>query len=309
MNPIPVYLLTGYLGAGKTTVLNNWLGCPEVNSQKTVVLMNEFGDLAVDGSLVSTQDCDILELNQGSLFCVCVKTNLLKILSKIADELQPELLLIEATGVADVFDIQQIFDLPKIEGKFKIEANVCVVDAVNFTKVVSYLRAVGTQVRWADGLLLTKSDLLDPEAERRMLDLMFDLNPRAPQEAITKGDIAWSFIEELEHRIPPKGESLEPPTDISAWSCRPKKVDLDAFRDAVDSLGENVLRMKGYLDAGDGPVFVESVCGEWQTPIPWTPDEDDESPEPPKIGAAFVLWRVDQEKVERILKPTWTKKK
>ncbi|MBC2745103.1 MAG: hypothetical protein HGJ93_19285 [Desulfosarcina sp.] len=95
-----VYLITGFLGSGKTTLLNRIIqSFPK--DRKLMILMNEFGDIGVDGTLVDDDDLAMLEISKGSIFCVCVKTDFIKGLMDIAQRMQPDVLIIEATGVAN----------------------------------------------------------------------------------------------------------------------------------------------------------------------------------------------------------------
>ncbi|MCE5273144.1 GTP-binding protein, partial [bacterium] len=79
MSRIPIILLTGYLGAGKTTLLNHLLSRPEIRERNVALIINEFGELGVDGRLVEAGTRPVYELNKGSLFCVCIKTDFLAV--------------------------------------------------------------------------------------------------------------------------------------------------------------------------------------------------------------------------------------
>ena len=89
---IPIFLLTGTPGAGKTTLLNHLLKQPVFQSGSTCLVINEFGQIGVDGALVEAGDRPMFEINKGSLFCVCVKTDFIKTLKAIAEtaRLKPE---------------------------------------------------------------------------------------------------------------------------------------------------------------------------------------------------------------------------
>ena len=138
MTPIPVILLTGYLGAGKTTLLNHLLAQPEVAEKKLVLIINEFGQLGVDGQLLQPGSYTRYEINKGSLFCICTKVDFIKALQEISRSIHPDLVLIEATGIAQTGDIEAFMSEPVVKDKFAIQANVCVVDALNFIKVVPF---------------------------------------------------------------------------------------------------------------------------------------------------------------------------
>ena len=70
-------------------------------NHKMMILMNEFGEVGLDGTLIEGDDFDMLEISRGSIFCVCVKTDFIKALNEVARTIQPDLLIVESTGVAN----------------------------------------------------------------------------------------------------------------------------------------------------------------------------------------------------------------
>ena len=100
MSKTDVFLITGFLGSGKTTFLNRIIDAFPTD-RKLMILMNEFGEIGIDGTLVENDDVEMLEISKGSIFCVCVKTDFIKGLMNIVSTIRPEVLLIEATGVAN----------------------------------------------------------------------------------------------------------------------------------------------------------------------------------------------------------------
>ena len=103
---IPTIILTGFLGAGKTTLLNRLIDYYQ--STRTVLLINEFGQVGIDGQLLAAGNYQKIELNKGSLFCICVRTDFIDEVERIATEMRPELLIIEATGLADLPTKQKV---------------------------------------------------------------------------------------------------------------------------------------------------------------------------------------------------------
>ncbi len=97
---IDVYLISGFLGSGKTTFLNRLITVvPE--DLTFLILMNEFGEVGLDGTLIEGDDVDMLEISKGSIFCACVKTDFIKALHALAKTVRPDIMLIETTGVAE----------------------------------------------------------------------------------------------------------------------------------------------------------------------------------------------------------------
>lgn len=260
MDPIPIVMLTGYLGAGKTSLLNHLLELPSITARRPALIINEFGSLGVDGGLVPADRFRTFELNKGSVFCICIKTDFIRTLTEIAEEVRPELLIVEATGIADPCDLAGFLDVPTLAGRFAVQANVCLVDAANFSKVAPFMKAAQNQVLWADGLVVNKSDLVSSAELEGVLESLRRLNPDVPVATTSYGKIPEAFLSGLVHH-PRRGEALErPPEGICAVSLRTSgPVKRESLLAALAGLGDDLLRAKGTLDFGAGPVLVESV--------------------------------------------------
>jgi G3E family GTPase len=292
---IPVYLLTGYLGAGKTTLLNHLLAQPALQRRRVALIVNEFGSLGVDGPLIRAGENRMFELNRGSLFCACIQTDFVDTLETIARDVQPELVLAEATGVAQTGDLCRFFAATQDERAFAVQANVCVVDGFNFTKVLPYLKAARAQVAWADGIVINKTDLLDHDALERLELLLDEMNPRAARIGASQGRVDWGFLASLTH-TPPIGEPINaPPADMVTCSFPVQRADRDRLLRAIEQLGEQLLRLKGIVDFGDGPVLLESVFG-MVTQRPVTADQ-------PRYGLTAIAWKIREEALQRELGP------
>ena len=126
-----VYLITGFLGSGKTTLLNRIIKrFPK--DKKLTLLVNEFGEVGVDGTLVEGDDIDMMEISKGSIFCVCVKTDFIKGLYELNSTVKPDVLLIESTGVANPSDLKRDLKLPIFNDRFDFAEQFCVIDAEHF---------------------------------------------------------------------------------------------------------------------------------------------------------------------------------
>ncbi len=300
MREYPVILLTGYLGAGKTTLLNHLLTLPIFEGKRVALVINEFGSLGIDSAMVREGDYAKFEINKGSIFCICVKTDFLATLQKIADDIEPDFVLIEATGVAETRDIVAFTREADMSGRYKIKANICVVDAENFTKVAPMLKAVKAQVQWADGIVINKTDLADSSTLRTLHELLTAMNRQATIVTAKHGTVPVSFVEGLKHRER-AGDLLENPPDplysVSFETDNP--VNHDIFMDALSQLGQNILRLKGHIDFGEGPVFVEKYAEHVEEKSPLRPDTQ---------GTAFVViaWKVkEEEELKRKFEKAW----
>jgi G3E family GTPase len=300
VNGIPLILLTGYLGAGKTTLLNHLLSQPAIRDKNVSLIINEFGELGVDGRLVDSGARPLYELNKGSLFCVCIRTDFLDVLQTIVSGEKPSLVLVEATGVAEPRDIESMLDEPHLAGKFRVQASLCVVDAADFTKALPLLRAVKSQVAGADGIVINKADLAAETEIDTIRQIIGRLNQDAPVTVTTNGRISLEFIESLKHRPAPPGYLKEPPDPLFAESFRTTNAtSRERFQAAMQGLDGCLLRLKGWVSFENGSFFVELAGGRWtERPAPQGPR-----------GAMFcaIAWNMRQaqfrEHVEAALAP------
>lgn len=128
--PVPVYLITGCLGSGKTTLLNHLLATPPLRSQRVALIVNEFGTPGVDGPLLQQAADHSFELNRGSLFCACIHADFARTLETIARDVRPDVVLAEASSVAQTSDLGKFFDTPPARDQLQVQANLCVVDRI-----------------------------------------------------------------------------------------------------------------------------------------------------------------------------------
>lgn len=174
-------LLTGFLGAGKTTLLNRMLR--EDHSEKIAVIVNEFGQVGIDGELIVARDESMIELNNGCLCCT-VRVDLIQTLTELAkgklgidgEKQHFDRVVIETTGLADPLPLIQTFLLDEVVATcYELDAIVTVVDGKHIGKQLGYLPLAGEQIALADILILNKTDLLTDEergAVRKRLQLL-----------------------------------------------------------------------------------------------------------------------------------------
>ena len=292
MNLIDVYILTGFVGAGKTTLLNHLLKNEPLASEKPALIINEFGKIGVDGALVQQQDLTRYDINKGSIFCICTKTDFLKALTEIAESGTHQTLLIEATGIAETVDIESFLDAPKLKDIYRVKANLCLVDAANFTRVAAYLKPAKTQVQYADALIVNKCDLASNSECATLGQILGNLNPTAPRIETKYGKIETDFLNGIRHHIH-EDETLEqPPDDIIAVSISSEQpYDRDAFYQTLDDLKDNILRLKGNINFGNGPRFVE-LAGTTITES--QPSEELQKQNNAKTAFTAIAWKIDK---------------
>nr|WP_295741890.1 GTP-binding protein [uncultured Acidocella sp.] len=156
MKFLPATIITGFLGAGKTTLLNRIL--TERHGERIAVIVNEFGEIGIDGQLVVDAEESVVELNNGCICCT-VREDLIEAVGRIMASGRPvDRFVIETTGLADPAPIIQSFMLDEvIRATLRLDAIITVVDAEHFTGELEYEEA-REQIAFADILLLNKAD-------------------------------------------------------------------------------------------------------------------------------------------------------
>jgi G3E family GTPase len=171
-NPVKTWLVSGFLGAGKTTFI---LEQVKRSGARVAVLVNEFGELGMDGALIrSSGGIDVVEM-PGGCICCTQKEGLADSVQRIASQLRPELLLIEPSGIAESSEVLKVLAAMTLDGVIRLEAAIVVIDAETFLEF-SAPDAFGPffldQVMNADLILVNKSDLVTPtelaEIEQRL---------------------------------------------------------------------------------------------------------------------------------------------
>src|SRR6266567_3784969 len=172
---IRTYLVSGFLGAGKTTFILEQL---KNTGSRVAVLVNEFGELGIDGALIrSRSGFDVVEM-PGGCICCSQRDGLAESIRRIAVEMEPELLLIEPSGIAEISEVLKVLAGPSLAGVIRLDAALTVIDAETFLEF-SEPDGFGTffldQVVNADLILVNKIDLVAPAElaaiERRVEEL------------------------------------------------------------------------------------------------------------------------------------------
>jgi G3E family GTPase len=255
----PITLITGPLGSGKTTLLRHILA---VQPGKIAIVMNEFGEIAIDTKVIEGKNVRIAELGGG---CVCCSLlgEFEAAVNEIIEKIAPERIVVETTGLAEpealMFNIQEA--LPKC----RLDGVVSVIDADMLIRFPDLGHTTRLQIEGADILLLNKIDLVEA-AEIESLE--FKLRKINPTAAIVRtqrcridpellfGIAGNRKIGAPEHQHHPEFESFAF-TSNSIFSR-------DCFEDFANGLSASVVRAKGFIRFGEGVHLFNFVAGRWE---------------------------------------------
>jgi G3E family GTPase len=183
---LPVTLVTGFLGSGKTTLINAALRAPELS--RTVVVVNEFGEVGLDHQLYASSNDAVIVLENGCLCCT-VRSDLVSTLNTLYHDRQAgripafDNVVIETSGLAEPGPVLQAFlSEPTLDGLYRVASVVTLVDAVNWEDTAAAHDEAVRQVALADRIVITKLDLVKgdrAEAEEALRSALARINPAA----------------------------------------------------------------------------------------------------------------------------------
>ena len=264
VNKIPFILVTGFLGSGKTSLLKHLLA--ELSGKMRVaIIQNEFSPGKTDSNeLRSTnQPFDLLEVNNGSVFCACLLDTFISQLSVFKQKYNPEIIFLEATGLADPISLGQVMQAPELQKHVYLAGVWTVVDSENFDKSHQFIQQVKHQIQLADLILINKTDLQRPK--KQLLALIQRWNPSA-EVTETK----FSTINNIGQKIHPTSlkksdsefnRSASKRPDIGSCVIRTQKsYTKEIIKEFWTSHKNQIHRMKGYAKLKDGQyILIQSV--------------------------------------------------
>jgi G3E family GTPase len=265
---VPLWIIGGFLGSGKTTVLNHLLG--ELAPTPVGVLLNDFGKIGVDVHLVEADEAiTVTEVNGGQIFCSCVSGSFVERLRELAAT-PAKAVLVEASGLAKPGALEPILaEAQTAEGeRLRYAGMVTVVDARAFGKLRHTVNAVSEQVVYADLLVVNKCDAASPEQIEEVDAVLGELNPGARVLHVEYGRVSPKELPGAPtaalRRSGPDGTWYEG-WDGKKPVCRtwnpPPSLSRAELRAEVERRMHSAFRIKGFAETSEGPVFVSAASG------------------------------------------------
>jgi G3E family GTPase len=253
---VPVLLVAGCLGAGKTTLLNHLLANP--GGRRIAAIVNDFGAIDIDAGLLGTVSDGVVSLKNGCI-CCSLQGDLLRTLASVIKRASPpDAIVIETSGVSDPAEIIRNLMDPVIFKVAPLETVVTLVDARRVLDEPELAQDAlwRSQLRAADFVLLTKSDLLDDDERGRIVEVIGKHKPASVVFDVVGGVVAPDLLfsrPAAEPRVTPKPalSASEPFASVSWTSQAP--LSLTRFQQVVSTLAARTLRMKGLFVFADHP--------------------------------------------------------
>ena len=296
---IPITLLTGFLGAGKTTLVNRLLGAPDAG--KIAVIVNEFGEIGIDGDLIARASEDMLELTNGCICCAAqgdLMEGLNRLFLRKVGLAEPQVdfdkIVIETTGIADPSPLARLFytDM-KLDLTFRLDAVLTVVDLKHVTGQIARSPEAEKQIAIADKLIFNKRDLVDDAQFSEAVAAVERLNPFSVKEVTTHGALPVDRLLDLDLFEPKRRDDM-----LGAWIgadrpaaaaradddhehtpgvgavCLQSRAALEwnallrFFLELTREKGEDLFRVKGmvHFQNVDKPVIIQGVQATFSPP-------------------------------------------
>ena len=270
---IRVHIVSGFLGAGKTTLIKKMM--KEIEG-KIVVLENEFGEVGIDGEIIERENYDVVEMAQGCI-CCSMKSDFKTTILSIVKDYTPEHIIIEPTGIGMLSEILKLFNEEDLKNNCKLTLPIVVVDVLDYlTLIEEFGYFYKDQIINAGILVLSKIQLMEDKNIDEIVKSLRELNKNA--EIITKD---WNDFTEIEFDellnisfVLSEGyisfieETKTIKGKLQSYSIgRPKSLSEESLEDLLSKLDDDkygrIVRVKGFVQGEDGDLEFNYVNGRY----------------------------------------------
>ena len=252
---IPITIITGYLGAGKTTLLRNILNNAD---QKLAVIMNEFGEINIDGKTIKGKNVNMTEL-LGGCVCCSLTGEFEAAIKEIIEKVKPDAIVVETTGVAEpdavVVDIQD--NLPEL----RLDGIITVVDSDAITKFPAIGHTGKMQIEIADIILLNKTDLVDKKQLKEAENKIKTINEAAAIIKTEKCNVDNEILFGINTKKTAKRHKAHEIKEQYFKFETKRLINKEKFEELVKKMPKNVYRAKGFVKTNDCDLLFNYVAG------------------------------------------------
>lgn len=257
-----LYVLTGFLGAGKTSFLLNILD--NIKDKKIGIIQNEFGKINVDGEIVRRNGIEMTEISRGSIFCSCLKLSFVQALAEMSKK-DLDYVFVESSGLADPSNIEEILNAVSIMAgdSYIFKGVICLIDGVNFPNQVKDVETVDRQLAHCNLAVINKVDLLDLHELEEVKNIVRGVNPICMISTASYGKTDLSFLSEDLTSL----KWAECEDSLNTVDNKPKTISLETgeilSKEILTNFLKKVLpdcyRIKGFFKLDDGWQQVDVV--------------------------------------------------
>lgn len=249
-----LYVLTGFLGSGKTTILLKLID--SLKGKKVGIIQNEFGKLGIDGTILRNDDIQMVEINRGSIFCSCLKLSFVQALAEMSKH-KFEYMFVESSGLGDPSNVEEILEAAKAmsDDQYEFKGAICLVDSVNFFDQLDDLETVYRQLKHCHLAVLTKVDLVNANTINKLKEKIREINPSCRIDISSNGNLDLRFLDEdlmqykwVEGEETTNSEETKPKTLSMNFDGVVEKEKLELFLREIES---DVYRIKGFFNLRD----------------------------------------------------------
>lgn len=252
----PIMLITGSLGSGKTTLLKRILAAVD---RRLAVLMNEFGEIAIDSQVVQGENVQVVEL-AGGCVCCSMTGEFEAAVKEVLETVEPEYIVVEATGVAEadalVYEVED--NLPEV----RLDSVICIVDAYLAVKYPHMGYTTRTQLEEADVLLMNKIDLVGDNEIDEVEEKVGHFNDNAFLFKTVGCDLDINLLLGLDAvRKASAGKRVRETEFQSFTYGTDALIDKEKFRQVMHQMPPSVYRAKGFVCFEGGRFLLNYVAG------------------------------------------------
>lgn len=251
-------ILSGFLGCGKTTFLHAFLA--RCSGRKTAVILNDFGEIPVDGALLTRwgSGATLVEIGGGSVFCSCLSDKLVTTMFDVA-KLDVDIVIIEASGMSDPSAIDRMLKLAGLDALYEHTTTLCLFDPVKSLKLARVLAVIPRQLASATLAVVTKADHCSQEELAAAEAFIQQCEPNLPFVRSYMGEPQLPADGALPSR---SGASFSfglntPENRLDSFAIVASTVPVEELIRHFDD--ERILRVKGFVHAADGTWFVSDT--------------------------------------------------